>query len=70
MSFSILALLYIFIPAHQLFLVHHHYHYHHHHKVHAPYVTTANAKCGVFGYPVLDCVPTWVVGGSMGLGGG
>ena len=29
MSFSILALPYIFIPAHQLFLVHHHHHYHH-----------------------------------------
>ncbi|KAK7826471.1 hypothetical protein CFP56_032138, partial [Quercus suber] len=26
---------------------------------HTPYVTTADAKCGVFGYPVLDCIPTW-----------
>ena len=86
----------IFIPSHQLFLVHHLCSKHTFssftrltttttttllelHEVHAPYVAAAKAadeaevveaEGGVFGFEVSDCVPTWVVGWRVGLGGG
>ena len=46
------------------------------HGIHAPYVAAAlaankaevvKAELGVFGFHVLDCVSTWVVGGHVGL---